>query len=119
MLYILTNYIIVCLQEVVQLAGTTPHEMEVTSSNLPSPLLCGHVKKKKLYNHLQGVALGVSTWFGFPVFGQNRESELRYPDTRSSNCFFFFKKKRLLFGLILGIGPKISLFFFFHKLAIF
>jgi hypothetical protein len=33
-------------QEVVQSAGTTPQEAEVTSSN-PPPLLCGHVKKKK------------------------------------------------------------------------
>jgi hypothetical protein len=29
--------------------GTTPHETEVTSSNplFPSPILCGHVKKKE------------------------------------------------------------------------
>jgi hypothetical protein len=26
---------------------TTLHEAEVTTSNLSSPLLCGHVKKKK------------------------------------------------------------------------
>jgi hypothetical protein len=34
-------------QEVVQSVETTPYEVEVTSSNPPSPLLCGHVKKKK------------------------------------------------------------------------
>jgi hypothetical protein len=34
-------------QEEIQLAETTPNEADVTSSNLPSPLLCGHVKKKK------------------------------------------------------------------------
>jgi hypothetical protein len=33
-------------QEVVQSARTTPNEAKVTSSNLSSPLLCGHVKKK-------------------------------------------------------------------------
>jgi hypothetical protein len=33
---------------VVQLVRTTPNEAKVTSSNLSSPLLCGHVKKKKL-----------------------------------------------------------------------
>ena len=31
---------------VAQSAGTTPHEVEVTSSNSSSPLLCGHPKKK-------------------------------------------------------------------------
>jgi hypothetical protein len=36
--------------------------------------------------------------------------------TRFGNRFF---KKNLFFELILGIGPKISPFFFFHKLAIF
>jgi hypothetical protein len=36
-----------CPQEVTQSAGTMPHEAEVISSNPPSPLLCGHVKKKK------------------------------------------------------------------------
>jgi hypothetical protein len=38
-------------QEVTQSAGTTPHEAEITSSNPPSPLLCGHVKKKKKKTH--------------------------------------------------------------------
>jgi hypothetical protein len=36
-----------CPEEVVQSAVITPNEAEVTSSNLPSPLLCGYVKKKK------------------------------------------------------------------------
>jgi hypothetical protein len=31
-------------QEVAQLAGTTPNEAGVTSSNPPLPLLCEHVK---------------------------------------------------------------------------
>jgi hypothetical protein len=69
----------------------------------------------------------VSTWSGFPVFGQNREPELGYPGslfletgtgtgtpvkprsrlpassscTRSGNRFFL---KKLLFGLIFGVG---------------
>jgi hypothetical protein len=36
-----------CPQEVTQLAEIIPNETNVTSSNLLSPLLCGHVKKKK------------------------------------------------------------------------
>jgi hypothetical protein len=42
------------LQEVVQSVRTTPHEVEVFSSNLPFPpiLLCGHVKKKKKSNYV-------------------------------------------------------------------
>ena len=35
------------LQEVAQLTGTTPYEVEITNLNPSSPLLCGHVKKKK------------------------------------------------------------------------
>jgi hypothetical protein len=34
-------------QEIAQSAGTTPYEADVTSSNPPSPLLCGYVKKNK------------------------------------------------------------------------
>jgi hypothetical protein len=37
----------VCPQEVTQLAVIMPNEMNVTSSNLFSFLLCEHVKKKK------------------------------------------------------------------------
>jgi hypothetical protein len=40
------------LQEVVQLAGTTPNKAEVTSLNPSPPLLCGHVKKKKKKKNL-------------------------------------------------------------------
>ena len=36
------------LQEVTQSTGITPHKAEVTSSNPSSPLLCGHVKNKKI-----------------------------------------------------------------------
>ena len=35
------------LQEVAQSIKTTLNEADVTSSNLPPPILCGHVKKKK------------------------------------------------------------------------
>jgi len=38
---------LLCPREVVQSGGTTLNEAEVTSSNPPSSLLCGHVKKKK------------------------------------------------------------------------
>jgi hypothetical protein len=34
-------------QEIAQSTGITPYETEVTSSNPPSSLLCGHIKKKK------------------------------------------------------------------------
>jgi hypothetical protein len=34
-------------QEVVQSVGTTSNKTNVTNSNLPSPLLCGYVNKKK------------------------------------------------------------------------
>jgi hypothetical protein len=34
-------------QEVTQSVGTTPNEAVITSLNPLSPLLCGHVKKKK------------------------------------------------------------------------
>jgi hypothetical protein len=34
-------------QEIVQSAGTTSNETKVTNSNLPSPLLCRYVNKKK------------------------------------------------------------------------
>jgi hypothetical protein len=45
--YIIIIKVATCPQEVVQSAGTTPHETEAIRSNPPCPLLCGHVKKKK------------------------------------------------------------------------
>jgi hypothetical protein len=52
------NTQIYCPQEVVQLAGITLNEVEVTSSNPPSPLLYGHVKKKKHSNFFTILKLG-------------------------------------------------------------
>ena len=67
--------------------------------------------------------LGVSIWFGFSIFGQNREPKLGYPgslfwatETRTSyqpvpvvsGLVTGFLRK-LFFGLILGIEPKIML----------
>jgi hypothetical protein len=87
----------------------------------------------------------VSIRSGFPVFGQNREPEPGYPGSlfwetgtgtgtpvkpgsrlpAGSGCTRFGNRflKKIIFELILGIGPKISpffffFFFFFHKLAI-
>jgi hypothetical protein len=42
----LSNILIRYSQEVVQSVRTTPNEADVTSSNLLSSFLCGHVKKK-------------------------------------------------------------------------
>jgi hypothetical protein len=39
---------IICPQEVAQSAGTTPHEAEVTSSNLPPPSCVDMSKNKKI-----------------------------------------------------------------------
>ena len=36
-----------CLQEVAQSAGITPHEAEITNSNIPSPSYVDMSKKKK------------------------------------------------------------------------
>jgi hypothetical protein len=35
------------------LLRNTPHEVDVTSSNPPSPLLYGHIKKKKMFRLIQ------------------------------------------------------------------
>jgi hypothetical protein len=86
-------------------------------------------RKKQRPGYRTHACVGVSTWSGFPVFGQNREPEPGYPGslfwatgtgtgtpvkpesrlpagsgcTRSGNRFF----NKIIFGLIFGIGPKI------------
>jgi hypothetical protein len=46
--------------------GTTPHEADITSSNSPSTLLCGYVKKKKneLPSRGTGAELRFRIWRG-------------------------------------------------------
>jgi hypothetical protein len=82
-----------CFQEVVQSAETTPNKADVTSSNSPSPFLCGHVKKKK-----QMVFLFIIMQFFFfkkknDIIAYQKKKKRPKIDIIASNIFFFFNYK--------------------------